>query len=238
MVALSWTYVVCACKNSQGKRTIEIFQKRPSTIGSHFLKGLLEVEWRKAVNSIDHFVHSMCIFTTWNMMQPKKPHQKLKKKNKNQPKAWLPSRVRARSGLQTYLEEWAVWSNILNCSHKDGFINSSEKGYFVLPLHKDGHRKLGMCCRHKDALLRLLLKAGHASSCGGVSRGGFPDEDSCRVCLSRREQLCLSLQSSQAGLHLVTICKKETTSPAASARCVVTGGPRCHAQALPRPDFN
>lgn len=88
----------------------------------------------------------MCRFTTWNMMQPKKPHQKLKKKKKIQPKAWLPSRVRACSGLQTYLEEWAVWSNILNCSHKDGFINSSEKGYFVLPLHKDAQRKLSWPC--------------------------------------------------------------------------------------------
>lgn len=88
----------------------------------------------------------MCRFTTWNMMQPKKPHQKLKKKKKIQPKAWLPSRVRACSGLQTYLEERAVWSNILNCSHKDGFINSSEKGYFVLPLHKDAQRKLSWPC--------------------------------------------------------------------------------------------
>ena len=88
----------------------------------------------------------MCRFTTWNMMQPKKPHQKLKGKKKIQSKAWLPSRVRACSGLQTYLEEQGVWSNILNCNHKDGFINSSEKGYFVLPLHKDAQRKLSWPC--------------------------------------------------------------------------------------------
>ena len=46
-------------KTAKGK-TIEIFKKDLQKLGHIFFKELLEViEWRKAVNSIGHFIRSM-----------------------------------------------------------------------------------------------------------------------------------------------------------------------------------
>lgn len=142
-------------------------------------------------------------------MQPWKPHQKSKETNK-QPQTWLLSRVLTYSGLQTCLEEWAVWSNVLNFSHKEDCINYSENCSCVLspPLRYRQEVILATCGRHGDAQPRLPLKAGLVSGCGGVGTGSLqlsalPGLPHCR------EQPHLSSCSSQGSLLLVTFWKKE-----------------------------